>query len=335
MLNVNDTGDKSIYLNGTTIATSYLTAKKVYQFVFNGTQWDLIGEDRYHTPTVSATASTTLTGSGGTSNTKIATGVGISDLYVPVATASSAGTTVVYPAASCTTFSSDAGTITPLAAQKAAEMFAITRPPKRSPSIPANPGDPGTCTPNGIVRWLNTAGDVQDSKITIEDVTNTKDTSKKAQVISIPAEGGKKMVYGYCTDQVDGTSFIGGLFDASATAFPYNAGLAIGGTSGNLLWKGKKVLDNDDLTAINNKIPTVNNATLTIQKNGTNVATFTANSSKDVTANITIPTGAAADKGVSTTLSSSSTDNDVPTAKAVVTYIDNILGDIESRLAEL
>lgn len=54
------------------------------------------------------------------------------------------------------------------------------------------------------------------------------------------------MVYGYCTDQVDGTSFIGGIFDQSATSYPYAEGLAIGGTSGNLLWKGKKVLTVDD-----------------------------------------------------------------------------------------
>lgn len=37
-------------------------------------------------------------------------------------------------------------------------------------------------------------------------------------------------------------------------------------------------------------IPTVNNATLTIQKNGSNVATFTANASSNVTANVTVPT---------------------------------------------
>ena len=37
-------------------------------------------------------------------------------------------------------------------------------------------------------------------------------------------------------------------------------------------------------------IPTVNNATLTIQKNGTAVQTFTANASSDVTCNITVPT---------------------------------------------
>lgn len=42
--------------------------------------------------------------------------------------------------------------------------------------------------------------------------------------------------------------------------------------------------------AVNVTIPTVNNATLTIQKNGTTVKTFTANASSNVTANITVPT---------------------------------------------
>ena len=37
-------------------------------------------------------------------------------------------------------------------------------------------------------------------------------------------------------------------------------------------------------------VPTVNNATLTIQKNGATVSTFTANASSNVTANITVPT---------------------------------------------
>jgi hypothetical protein len=45
-------------------------------------------------------------------------------------------------------------------------------------------------------------------------------------------------------------------------------------------------------TDLTNKptIPTVNNGTLTIQKNGTTVKTFTANQSSNVTANITVPT---------------------------------------------
>ena len=42
--------------------------------------------------------------------------------------------------------------------------------------------------------------------------------------------------------------------------------------------------------ALVSQIPTVNNATLTIQKNGSTVKTFTANASSNVTANITVPT---------------------------------------------
>ena len=58
--------------------------------------------------------------------------------------------------------------------------------------------------------------------------------------------------------------------------------------------------DYDDLT---NKptIPTVNNATLTIQKNGTAVGTFTANASSNETINITVPTTAADVGAVPTT----------------------------------
>jgi hypothetical protein len=240
-LNVNETGAKAIYYNGAAITAGYLKAGKVYQFVYNGTQWELVGDvdtdtNYRHTPSYTSTAPSSPT--GGTSNLKIATGTGVNDLYVPVATASTAGVAIVYPSQSCTTFSSDSGTVTPLAVQKGAKMFAITRPPKKSS------GDT-TVTVNAIPRWEDTTGEIKNSKIIIEDVTNTKDTSKTANVLAIPAEGNKKMVYGYCTDQVDGTSFIGGVFPSDATEYPYASGLAIGGTSGNLLWKGKQVATTD------------------------------------------------------------------------------------------
>jgi hypothetical protein len=57
-----------------------------------------------------------------------------------------AGATLVYPAASCTTFSSDSGTVTPLAVQKGVKMFAITRPT--------------SSTNKAITRYSNTTGDV-------------------------------------------------------------------------------------------------------------------------------------------------------------------------------
>jgi hypothetical protein len=43
-LNVNNTGAKSIYFKGAAISASYLKANYTYQFVYNGTQWELIGE---------------------------------------------------------------------------------------------------------------------------------------------------------------------------------------------------------------------------------------------------------------------------------------------------
>ena len=88
----------------------------------------------------------------------------------------------------------------------------------------------------------------------------------------------KNPYIGYASDQVDGTFVIGSLLGTN-----YASGLAIGGGSGNLLWKGTKVATTSD-------IPTVNNGTLTIQKNGTTVATFSANQSGNATANITVPT---------------------------------------------
>ena len=181
--------------------------------------------------TISAGVITVNDGSHNHAASNITSGT-IAAARLPAASGTQSGITIVYPAASCTTFSSDTGTVTPLAVQKGAKMFAIPRV---------------TSTEHAVTRFTDTEGAVENSKIIIEDVTNTRDTSKTANVLAIPAEGGKKMVYGYCTDQVDGTSFIGGVFDADATEYPYSAGLAIGGTSGNLLWKGDRVATATDL----------------------------------------------------------------------------------------
>lgn len=43
-LNVNSTGAKAIYYNGAAITAGYIKANKVYEFIYNGTQWDLLGD---------------------------------------------------------------------------------------------------------------------------------------------------------------------------------------------------------------------------------------------------------------------------------------------------
>jgi hypothetical protein len=42
-LNINSTGAKAIYYKGVAVTASYLKANYVYTFVYNGTQWDLVG----------------------------------------------------------------------------------------------------------------------------------------------------------------------------------------------------------------------------------------------------------------------------------------------------
>ena len=76
-------------------------------------------------------------------------------------------------------------------------------------------------------------------------------------------------------------SISGSTISATDTTYSAGTGLSLTGTTFAV-----------DTTTIAQKsdIPTVNNATLTIQKNGTDVQTFTANSASNKTANITVPT---------------------------------------------
>lgn len=61
-LNVSSTGAKAIYYNGVAITAGYLKANKIYQFVYNGTQWDLIGDVDTNTVYTLPAAGTTLGG---------------------------------------------------------------------------------------------------------------------------------------------------------------------------------------------------------------------------------------------------------------------------------
>ena len=78
-------------------------------------------------------------------------------------------------------------------------------------------------------------------------------------------------ITGTLSDQTDLNTALGAKADTSSLAAVATSGLY------------------SDLTGTPT-IPTVNNATLTIQKNGTTVNSFTANASSNVTANITVPT---------------------------------------------
>lgn len=73
----------------------------------------------------------------------------------------------------------------------------------------------------------------------------------------------KNPYIGYASDQVDGTFVVGSLLGTN-----YASGLAIGGGSGNLLWKGTKVATTNDIPNTSNFVPksafSLSGTTLTI-----------------------------------------------------------------------
>lgn len=98
-------------------------------------------------------------------------------------------------------------------------------------------------------------------------------------------------IVGQPTDNANLASALNAKQDVISNLATIESGAAAGATAvqpGDLA----TVATTGDYDDLLNKptIPTVNNATLTIQKNGTTVNTFTANASSDVTVNITVPT---------------------------------------------
>lgn len=110
------------------------------------------------------------------------------------------------------------------------------------------------------------------------------------------------------------------------------------GTGLTLYADGSRPRWNNKGLAYTTDIPTVNNAKLTIQRNGSTIQTFTANASSDVTANITVPTViadiggwssigtvTAGTSAITTTITSASSTN-IVTEGGIKTYVDNHTG---------
>lgn len=57
-LNVNSTGAKAIYYRGAAISAAYLKANGIYKFIYNGTQYDLVGDINTNSDTKNTAGST-------------------------------------------------------------------------------------------------------------------------------------------------------------------------------------------------------------------------------------------------------------------------------------
>lgn len=140
------------------------------------------------------------------------------------------------------------------------------------------------------------------SQVTVSTFTNSSEGTIKGST-----NAGQIYAESDGTGSVNGWDTLNNTVAAKANA----ADLATVATSGSY----------NDLTNLPT-IPTVNNATLTIQNNGTNVATFTANSSSNATANIPAATTSAYGVTTLSTSTNSSSTTEAATPSAVKSAYD-------------
>lgn len=128
------------------------------------------------------------------------------------------------------------------------------------------------------------------------------------------------------TKTSDLTNDSGFLTSYTETDPIYSASPAAGITAANISsWNAKSDFSGsyNDLTD-KPTIPTVNNATLTIQRNNTDVGTFTANASSNKTINITVPTTVAELSDASTYVTQSTLSTQLANKQDVLTAGDHI-----------
>ena len=120
-----------------------------------------------------------------------------------------------------------------------------------SVAVKMNGETKGTVTSSGTIDLgtvlTNDGGTINKSKTVKMDASANSDGAN----LKWGTVNSKNPYIGYASDQVDGTFVVGSLLGTN-----YASGLAIGGGSGNLLWKGTKVATTSDITAHSNIVAT-------------------------------------------------------------------------------
>ena len=164
-----------------------------------------------------------------------------------------------------------------------------------------------TIQKNGTTVATFTANSAQNATANITVPTDTSDLTNGAGYITSAAiptnvsdlvnDAGYITASDYATNVTSGTIKVTGAFGLDMSNSGELKGAVVSTSDYPSMWNDAVVSKGTLESALSAKnyatqsdIPTVNDATLTIQKNGTDVATFTANSATNQTANITVPT---------------------------------------------
>ena len=158
------------------------------------------------------------------------------------------------------------------------------------PTIPAVNNGALTLTVNGTAHTF-TANQSGDTSVTINDTGVTSvSLSGDGNAVTNASIDGRALTLTKGTTFLTSHQSIKSINTNNTTAQAVNASEAIAGSGTINLHKVAKTGSYNDLLHKPTIPAAANNGKLTIQKNGTDVATFTANQSTNVTANITVPT---------------------------------------------
>ncbi len=238
-LNVASTGAKAIYWHGAALASGqYWEANAVLDFIYNGTQWELVGIAKdnntvYTHPTSAGNKHIPAGGSSGQILRWSADGTAIwgadNNTTYTFATGDSNGQIKVTPSGGSAQNISVKGLGS--AAYTSSTAYATAAQ--------------GTLASNALLK----SGGAMTGNVVMDNSSSAQSGEPYIQWATV---GSNKPYIGFAHDQSDGTFIICSMEKDTTTngVKYYKNGLAIGGGSGNLFWKGAKVATVDDIPTI-------------------------------------------------------------------------------------
>lgn len=243
-LNVASTGAKAIYWHGAALASGqYWQANAVLDFLYNGTQWELVGVAKDNNTTYS---------------NFVKSGSGAKTGLVP-APSTTAGTTKYLredctwqvPPDTNTTYTFETGDsngqikVTPSGGSAQNVSVKGLGTAAYTASTAYATAAQGTLASNALPK----SGGTMTGNITMDNSASVQSGEPYIQWATV---GTNKPYTGFAHDQSDGTFIICSMEKDTTTngVKYYRNGLAIGGGSGNLFWKGAKVATVDDIPTI-------------------------------------------------------------------------------------
>ena len=298
-LNVNSRGAKAIYYRGAAITAGIINAGDTATFFYNGSQYHVIAVDNVEKPTFTEASTRANIASGETLPTlfgKIKKWFSdIPNMFVSKSDGGTFNGSVTIDRQDGTTSNVGYSNLV-LGNNKASgtdknsrgflEIFSNLAYLTRIRS---------TSTATRVIDLPDKDGTISLTSDIPTDFVSKADGGTFGGNVNVDEANGTSSSVGQSIVRIGNSTPQGTAGNSKGTLYLFGAGgyrANISATNIDSSHKDFEFPNKSGTIALTSDIPTVNNATLTIQRNGTTVKTFTANASSNVTADIAVPNGA-------------------------------------------